>query len=50
MKTDNEKIYPNGEKLTYCSDCALGGCGKMTKSVLSDDKTHYYCEECEATK
>ena len=52
MITEKEKIYPNGEEKTYCSHNWDGkqGCKKMTKSVLSEDKTHYYCEECKTTK
>ena len=52
MKTEKEKIYLNGEEKTYCSKCFDGkqGCKKMTRSILSDDGTHYYCEECKTTK
>jgi len=35
---------------TYCSYCRNGGCGKMTESVLSEDRTHYNCKECGAIK
>ena len=47
-----DKIYPDGEELTFCSKNWDGtrGCRKMTRSVLSDDGTHYLCEECETTK
>jgi hypothetical protein len=47
-----EKIYPNGDELTFCSLNWDGkkGCRKMTKSVKSSDGTHYYCEECQTTK
>jgi len=35
---------------TYCTYCTVEGCGKMTESILSDDKTHYNCKECGAIK
>ena len=40
--------FTAGEALSLCS--MMGGCKCMTKSILSEDKTHYYCSKCGNTK
>ena len=45
-----KQINKEKKKLTYCNYNTVKGCGKMTESILSDDRTHYYCKECGAIK
>lgn len=38
------------EELTLCSYDEENCCNCMTKSINSDDKTHFICGKCGATK
>lgn len=44
MTTDNET------EISLCNYDKEKCCGCVTKSILSEDKTHYTCGKCGATK
>ena len=37
-------------KITICNYDKLRCCNCLTKSILSEDRTHYNCEKCGAIK
>ena len=41
----DEEIYRNGGETSFCN-FRNEGCNQMTKSILSEDRTHFNCEEC----
>jgi hypothetical protein len=44
----NKQTQAQEEELTFCCKGFDGtrGCRKMTKSIKSEDGTHYNCAEC----